>query len=55
VPRQEQAEVAPIAPESRERRAIDPNLECITCGDCYASCTMLAQDAEYLVQLITIK
>ena len=48
VSREEQAEVALISPESRERRAIDPNLECLTCGACYASCTMLAHDAEYL-------
>jgi fumarate reductase iron-sulfur subunit len=48
VPREERPEVAPLSPESRERRAIDPNLECITCGACYASCTMLAHDAEYL-------
>jgi succinate dehydrogenase iron-sulfur subunit len=48
VPREERTEVAPISPASRERRAIDPNLECITCGACYASCTMLAHDAEYL-------
>jgi succinate dehydrogenase/fumarate reductase iron-sulfur protein len=48
VPAEAPAEVAPIPPTSRERRAIDPNLECITCGACYASCTMLAHDAEYL-------
>jgi fumarate reductase iron-sulfur subunit len=48
VPREGGSEVAPIAPASRERRAIDPNLECISCGACYASCTMLAHDAEYL-------
>jgi fumarate reductase iron-sulfur subunit len=48
VPGQERPEVAPISPASRERRAIDPNLECITCGACYASCTMLSHDAEYL-------
>jgi fumarate reductase iron-sulfur subunit len=48
VPREERTEVALLPPESRERRAIDPNLECITCGACYASCTMLAHDAEYL-------
>jgi fumarate reductase iron-sulfur subunit len=48
VPRQERTEVAPISPASRERRAIDPNLECIACGACYASCTMLTHDAEYL-------
>lgn len=48
VPRHEGTEVAPISPASRERRAIDPNLECIACGACYASCTMLAHDVEYL-------
>jgi succinate dehydrogenase iron-sulfur subunit len=48
VPRAERTEAAPIAPASRERRAIDPNLECITCGACYASCTMLGHDTEYL-------
>jgi len=48
IPAEEHAEVAPISPASRERRAIDPNLECITCGACYASCTMVAHDAEYL-------
>jgi fumarate reductase iron-sulfur subunit len=48
VPQEERREAVPISPASRERRAIDPNLECITCGACYASCTMLAHDAEYL-------
>ena len=48
VPAEERQEVAAIPPESRQRRAIDPNLECITCGACYASCTMLAHDANYL-------
>jgi succinate dehydrogenase/fumarate reductase iron-sulfur protein len=40
--------VAAISPDSRERRAIDPNLECITCGACYASCSMLTHDPDYL-------
>jgi len=40
--------VAAISPAARERRAIDPNLECITCGACYASCSMLAHDPDYL-------
>jgi fumarate reductase iron-sulfur subunit len=48
VPAEDAAAIAAIAPESRERRAIDPHLECITCGACYASCTMLAHDADYL-------
>jgi succinate dehydrogenase/fumarate reductase iron-sulfur protein len=41
-------EVATISPESRQRRSIDSHLECITCGACYASCTMLAHDPDYL-------
>jgi fumarate reductase iron-sulfur subunit len=48
VPKEDGAEVALIAPTSRQRQAIDPNLECITCGACYASCTMLTHDAQYL-------
>jgi fumarate reductase iron-sulfur subunit len=48
VPKEDGTEVALIAPTSRQRQAIDPNLECITCGACYASCTMLTYDAEYL-------
>jgi fumarate reductase iron-sulfur subunit len=48
VPQEDRTELAPIPPGSHERRAIDPNLECITCGACYASCTMLAHDAQYL-------
>jgi succinate dehydrogenase/fumarate reductase iron-sulfur protein len=49
VARQDTAdELAAISPASRERRAIDPNLECITCGACYASCSMLAHDPHYL-------
>jgi len=48
VPAQNTTEVAAIAPESRERQAIDPNLECITCGACYASCTLLSHDPDYL-------
>jgi fumarate reductase iron-sulfur subunit len=48
IPQEDRPEVALIPPTSRQRRAIDPNLECITCGACYASCTMLAHDGEYL-------
>ncbi|MBM3226267.1 MAG: succinate dehydrogenase/fumarate reductase iron-sulfur subunit [Candidatus Tectomicrobia bacterium] len=48
VPAQDTDTMATISPESRERQAIDPNLECITCGACYASCTMLSHDPEYL-------
>jgi fumarate reductase iron-sulfur subunit len=48
VPARDSAEAAAIAPGSRERQAIDPHLECITCGACYASCTMLSHDPDYL-------
>ena len=49
VPANAEAEAtAAISPDSRERRAIDPNLECITCGACYASCSMLSHDPDYL-------
>jgi succinate dehydrogenase/fumarate reductase iron-sulfur protein len=48
VPATEANDAAPIAPASRQRRAIDPHLECITCGACYASCTMLSHDPDYL-------
>ena len=48
VPAEERQEVASLSPTSRQRRAIDPNLECITCGACYASGTIQAHDAEYL-------
>jgi fumarate reductase iron-sulfur subunit len=41
-------DTALISPTSRERRAIDPQLECITCGACYASCNMLSHDPDYL-------
>ena len=44
----EATEIAPIAATARERQAIDPHLECITCGACYAACTMLAHDPDYL-------
>jgi succinate dehydrogenase/fumarate reductase iron-sulfur protein len=48
VPAQERVDVAPIPPTSQERQSIDPHLECITCGACYASCTMLKHDQDYL-------
>jgi fumarate reductase iron-sulfur subunit len=48
VPARDTTEMAAIAPGSRERQAIDPNLECITCGACYASCTMLSLDPDYV-------
>ncbi len=48
VPADDADEVARISPQSRERQRIDPHLECITCGACYASCTLLTLDPEYL-------
>jgi fumarate reductase iron-sulfur subunit len=47
-PAPEANDTAAIAPASQQRRAIDPQLECITCGACYASCTMLSHDPDYL-------
>ncbi len=44
------AEQAPalIAPNSRERTRIEPHIECITCGICYASCSIVGHDSDYL-------
>ena len=39
---------ARIAPNSRERKRIDPHIECITCGICYASCSIVGHDSDYL-------
>ena len=47
VPRHERTSGADLTGLARAR-AIDPNLECIACGACYASCSMLAHDPDYL-------
>lgn len=39
---------ARIAPQSKERLMIDPNIQCISCGACYSSCTMVYWDKDYL-------
>ncbi len=39
---------AAIAPESHERENIEPFVECITCGICYASCSLVGHDPLYL-------
>jgi fumarate reductase iron-sulfur subunit len=39
---------APISPVSRERVRIEPHIECITCGICYASCSMVGHDPAFL-------
>lgn len=37
-----------LAPESHERKSIEPFIECITCGICYASCSLVGHDPLYL-------
>jgi len=40
-------EFAQIGGRSRERRAIDPAIECIGCGMCVSACTMVAHDPRF--------
>ncbi len=46
----EEAARAParVAPAARERKRIEPHIECITCGICYASCSIVGHDGDYL-------
>ncbi len=37
-----------IPPTVRERKRIEPHIECITCGICYASCSIVGHDSDYL-------
>lgn len=39
---------ATIAPDSRERRAIDPHRECIYCGLCYSACSVVGLNPNFL-------
>jgi fumarate reductase iron-sulfur subunit len=39
---------ARVAPDSAERKAIDPGIECIGCGICYAACDVVAWNRDYL-------
>ncbi|MDP6452466.1 MAG: succinate dehydrogenase/fumarate reductase iron-sulfur subunit [SAR202 cluster bacterium] len=39
---------ASVSPLSRERRAIEPQRECIYCGLCYSACSIVGLDDEYL-------
>ena len=39
---------AEVPPDSPERRLIDPNLDCITCGACYSSCGIAAAGRDFL-------
>jgi len=42
------AEPAVIAPSSAERQTIEPLLDCITCGACYAACAVSGAEAPFL-------
>ncbi|MCX5919130.1 MAG: succinate dehydrogenase iron-sulfur subunit [Deltaproteobacteria bacterium] len=48
VPRSPSLEPAQIRPDSRERKAIGMNTECIACGSCVSSCTMMHWDPDYI-------
>lgn len=48
LPKSREVEPAKIKPTSRERRAIGLNTECIACGSCVSSCTMMHWNPEYL-------
>jgi len=39
---------ARIAPDSAERKSIDPGIECIGCGVCYAACDVVKWNPDYL-------
>jgi len=48
IPTDEHGGQAPVAPNTPERGAIDPNLDCITCGACFAACGMASADSPFL-------
>jgi succinate dehydrogenase/fumarate reductase iron-sulfur protein len=49
VPRDPHAQdFARIAPDSVERRDIDPHVECITCGNCFGECSLVEINGDYL-------
>lgn len=41
-------EPAQIRPDSEERQAIDPALDCIQCGACYSSCGIAGDDGKFI-------
>lgn len=45
---QAQREPAQIAPDSEEREAIDPALNCIQCGACFSSCGIAGLDRDFI-------
>lgn len=40
--------LAAISPESKERKAIDPQRECIYCGLCYSACSVVGLNDQFL-------
>ena len=46
--RTKQDDFAQIPPQSRERKLVDSNIECIGCGVCYAACDVVAWNPDYL-------
>jgi succinate dehydrogenase/fumarate reductase iron-sulfur protein len=48
VPADDLDEPATIAPDSAERREIDPALDCIQCGACFSSCAVAGLDRDFL-------
>jgi succinate dehydrogenase/fumarate reductase iron-sulfur protein len=47
VPQEGTPAFARVGRESRERRHIDPAIECIGCGMCVSACTMVANDERF--------
>lgn len=47
-PKSEELELAVIPPDSEERRTIGQETECIACGACISSCTMMYWDPDYV-------
>src|SRR5436190_6214268 len=41
-------EFAQVAPQSRQRKAVDAAIECIGCGVCYSSCEVVTWKPDYL-------
>jgi succinate dehydrogenase / fumarate reductase iron-sulfur subunit len=48
VPKSSAPEPAKIKPTSRERKVIGLNTECISCGSCVSSCTMMYWNPDYM-------
>ena len=48
VPKPELDEPARVPADAPERRVIDPALDCITCGACYAGCGIAGQPRDFL-------